>query len=195
MYSLFDRFTKKNIKTLNNINLGNQKKALILGSNPNNLQNKKLLEDKIKKENYFVLALNTTKHINEKLIDYRISSHPLRLTSEIENFRKTNSKIILPTGILPENILSRLDKKKLYFYNLIIKPNLIKISKDFCILPSAISIAFAIAILIKFRFNYIELSGFDLRKSSADNTFDILKKMNKTKNKKTFKYLENLNII
>lgn len=195
MYSLFDRFTKKNIKTINNIELVNQKKALILGSNPINLQNKKLLEDKIKSENYFVLALNTTKHINEKLINYRISSHPLRLVSEIENFKKTNSKIILPTGILPRNILSKLNQKKIYFYNLIIKPNLIKIRKDFCVLPSAITIAFAIAILIKFKFNHIELSGFDLRKNSADNTFDILKKMNNTKNKVTFRYPKNFNII
>ena len=78
---------------------------------------------------------------------------------------------------------------------MILKPNLIKISKNFCILPSAITIAFAIAILIKFRFNHIELSGFDLRKSSADNTFDILKKINKTKNEVNFRYLKNLNIV
>ena len=195
MYSLFDKYTKKNVNTLNDIELFNKKKGLILGSNPINLQNRKIIEDKIKKENYFVLALNTTKHINEKLINYRVSSHPLRLISEIENFKKTQSKIILPTGILPENILCKLNQKKIYFYNLILKPNLIKISKNFCILPSAISIAFAIAVLIKFRFNYIELCGFDLRKSSADNTFDILKDINKKKNKIDFRYLKNLNIL
>ena len=41
MYSLFDKYTKKNINTINDIELVNQKKALILGSNPINLQNKK----------------------------------------------------------------------------------------------------------------------------------------------------------
>ena len=31
--------------------------------------------DKIRNGNYFVLALNTTKHINEKLINYRITNN------------------------------------------------------------------------------------------------------------------------
>ena len=195
MYSLFDKVSQKKTQTLEKINITDQKKALILGSNPINYKNRKLLENKIKKDNYFVLALNTTKHLSENFINYRVSSHPLRLISEIENFKKTKTKIILPTGILPSNILKKLNEKNIYFYNMIIKPNIIKINKNFCILPSAISIAFAIAILIRWHFKYIELAGFDLRKNSTDNTMDILSKINIIKKKIIFRRLKSLNII
>ena len=195
MYSLFDKVSKKKIQTLKKINNINQKKALILGSNPINLKNKKFLENKIKNENYFVLALNTTKHLSESFINYRVSSHPLRLISEIENFKKTKSKIILPTGILPSNILKQVNMKSIYFYDMIIKPNLLTINKNYCILPNAMSIAFAIAVLIRWRFKYIELAGFDLRNNSADNTKGILKRINIIKKKIILKNPKDLNII
>ena len=192
---LFDKVSKKKIQTLKNINNINQKKALILGSNPINLKNKKFLENKIKNENYFVLALNTTKHLSESFINYRVSSHPLRLISEIENFKKTKSKIILPTGILPSNILKQVNMKSIYFYDMIIKPNLLTINKNYCILPNAMSITFAIAVLIRWRFKYIELAGFDLRNNSADNTKGILKRINIIKKKIILKNPKRLNII
>ena len=195
MYSLFDKVSKKKIQTLKNINNINQKKALIIGSNSINLKNKKFLENKIKNENYFVLALNTTKHLSESFINYRVSSHPLRLISEIENFKRTKSKIILPTGILPSNTLKHANMKSIYFYDMIIKPNLLKINKDYCILPNAMSITFAIAVLIRWRFKYIELAGFDLRSNSTDNTKGILKRINKIKKKIILKNPKRLNII
>ena len=125
----------------------------------------------------------------------QVSSHPLRLISEIENFKKTKSKIVLPAGILPSNILKQVNMKSIYFYDMIIKSNLLTINKNYCILPNAMSITFAIAVLIRWRFKYIELAGFDLRSNSADNTKSILKRINKIKKKIILKNPKDLNIV
>ena len=64
----------KNIKTINSIQLVNQKKALILGSNPINLQNKKLLEDTQ------TGALVLIKHSTHLELDLRLLSQHFDLT-------------------------------------------------------------------------------------------------------------------
>lgn len=194
MYSLFQKnFTKKKsmIKYNNNFKL---KKAYILGSNPLNFENKNIIEKKIISKNSFVLALNTTRHISEKLIDYRVISHPLRLVSENENLKKNDSKIILPQGILSNNVLRKIDKKRIFYHNLILKPNKYVFKNDYCILPNTMAITFAVAIMIKLRFKQIEFMGFDFRKNSTDNSLEILNGIKNNFKKINFNYSNSFNL-
>ena len=193
MYSLFQKNISEKKKIVQYRSDLILKKAYLLGSNPLNFKNKAKIENKILSENCFVLALNTTKHINEKLIDYRVLCHPLRLVSEIENLKKINSKIILPSGILPKKLLKKLDQKKFFYHNLIIKPNKYSFKSDYCILPNAMSILFAIAIMVKLKFNEVELFGFDFKKNSKDNSLEMLNNI-KNIQKINFKYSKEYNL-
>ena len=65
----------------------NKRKVIILGSGKNLYKNLEKIEKKIINENLFVISLNAFKSIKEKLINLRVSCHPLRIFSDKNRFK------------------------------------------------------------------------------------------------------------
>lgn len=76
-----------------------------------------------------------------------------------------------------------------------IQSNTFKVSRDYCILPNAISVAFAVCVILRIKIHNVELFGFDLRKNSNDNTLDILDKIAKNFKYVKLKYSKKFNFI
>ena len=79
------------------------KNVLIIGAGSSALRNKSKIEKFIKKNDLYVICLNTNKSINEKLINLRTACHPFRIISDINNYNsKTN--LAMPLSMLPKEI-------------------------------------------------------------------------------------------
>ena len=181
------------------------KNIIILGPGKNLIKNKNKIEKLIVKNNYYVIALNTIRTINEKLIDLRVLCHPLRIMSEINKLAKVNYPLVLPYSSLQKSLKKIIkSRKNIYDFGLDLKrSNQIKIGKNYCSLPYPLAIGYAISIALSGKAKNIQLAGFDgynKSDSDIDNTEDILRLLIKNSQKikitsltKTkFKYLRYL---
>ncbi|MDA9650319.1 hypothetical protein N9T21_00545 [Candidatus Pelagibacter sp.] len=182
------------------------KNVIILGPGKNLTKNKNQIERLIVKYNYYVIALNTIRTINEKFVDLRVLCHPLRIMSEISKLAKVNYPLVLPYSSLRKSIKNVIkSKKNILDFGLNLKrSNQVTIGKNCCSLPYPLTIGYAISIALSGKAKNIHLAGFDgYNKSDADhdNTEDVLQLLikNSFKNKiisltKTkFKYLRYIN--
>ena len=181
---------------------------LILGPGESVKLNKQKIEKFIKKENLYVIALNSTSSINEKLISLRAACHPLRIISDISIYKKLNTKLIIPYSSLSKSIKFLIDELNIDFLNYGLKLNLnkkISYNKNYCNLPYPLVIGYTLSILSnnpKNQIYFAGMDGFDLNNPDADNSGEILdyflkrvfqkKPISLTPNKhrKLFKYLK-----
>ena len=80
------------------------KNVLIIGAGESVRKRKLMIEKNILKKNLFVICLNSSGYINEKLINLRAVCHPIRMISDAIFHRRSKTKIILPFSMLKKNI-------------------------------------------------------------------------------------------
>ena len=92
--------------------------------------------------------MNTKKNINEKFINLRISSHPLRVLSNIDDFTKIENKIIIPSSFNRKKFNKFQTKKNIHFFPFRISKNKkFLFQKNLIQSPSNLSISFALGIV------------------------------------------------
>lgn len=170
------------------------KNVLIIGAGSSALRNKFKIEKFIKKNDLYVICLNTNKSINEKLVNLRTACHPFRIISDINNYHfKTN--LAMPLSMLPKEIFNKILNKngqiKDYGISTILN-NKIIVKKNYCVLPNSLAVSYSLSIAIAGKSKKIFLAGFDgydEDDSKNDETDLILKVI-----KKTYKKLKILSI-
>jgi hypothetical protein len=65
-----------------------------------------------------VIALNSKKSINEKLINARAACHPVRIISDCIEHQSLPQPLITPVSKLPLNIKEKLKNKKLFDFDI-----------------------------------------------------------------------------
>lgn len=160
------------------------KDVLIVGAGRSALKNKIKIEKFIKKNNLYVMCLNTNISINEKLINLRTACHPFRIISDINNYNlKTN--LAMPLSMLPKQIFDKIRYNKYQIKDYGISTNLnnkIKVAKNYCILPNSLAISYSLSIALAGKTKKIFLAGFDGYEdddSKNDETALILKMIKK----------------
>ena len=93
----------------------NKRKVIILGSGKNLYKNLEKIEKKIINENLFVISLNAFKSIKEKLINLRVSCHPLRIFSDKNRFKKLKNTFIIPYSSMKPDLRKIFLKNKINF--------------------------------------------------------------------------------
>ncbi|MDA7447776.1 aldolase catalytic domain-containing protein [Candidatus Pelagibacter ubique] len=137
------------------------KNVLIIGSGPGSLKHAKAIENFIKKNKPFVIALNSLKTINDKLINLRVTCHTLRIMSDINIFKKITQPLVLPLDRLPTNQKLKFKKLRIHNFGLEVKNAKFKFGKTSSILPSSLTIVYAIAIANSGLAKKIFVSGLD----------------------------------
>ena len=137
------------------------KDVLILGSGPGLKEHKLALEAFIRNFKPFVVALNTTKTINSKLINVRVVCNTLRLLTDHKSFNRLPQKIILPYQRLSSSIKLRLNNIKKLDFGAEIKHNNFKFMKSSAIIPNSLAITYALSIANSGKAKRIFLAGFD----------------------------------
>ncbi len=160
------------------------KDVIILGPGNNLKKNKLKIENKIIKENLFVISLNAFSTVSEKLINLRVMCHPLRIMSDKKKLNNLKTDIIMPFSSIQKKIRNNLKiRKKIYDFGILLNENNKLLVKDnYCILPYPLAVGYAISIAVSGRAKTIKLAGFDGYDSSdpeIDNTEQLLEQFKK----------------
>ena len=135
--------------------------VLILASGPSSLKHFKAIENFIKKNKPFVIALNTEKSIDEKLIDLRVSCHTLRIMSDVSIFKKIMQPLVLPLDRLPKKQKEKFNKLKIYNYGLEVRTGKFIFGKKSSVMPNSLTIVYALSIANSAKSKKIYVSGLD----------------------------------
>ncbi len=159
-----------------NFEIKNYNKVLIIGSGKSVDRYKSKIENFIKKNDIYVIVLNTTSKINEKLVDLRVACHPLRIISDIPLYKQINTPILLPYSSFKNSIKDLIKKNKINYIDYGLKleaNNKILINKNYCVLPSPLAIGYALSVVSKIKDKklfFAGLDGFNLNNQESDDT-------------------------
>ena len=172
---------KKPVGKWKPINEIENKNVLIIGAGESVKKQKLRIEKHILKENLYVICLNSTGYINEKLINLRAVCHPLRMISDSIFHRRNKTKIVLPYSMLKKNIKNslKLNFSKIFDYGLAVNSiKKILVKNKYCFLPSPLALGYSLSIAISGKAKSITLAGFDgynTSDSNQDETEQIFK--------------------
>ncbi len=137
------------------------REVLLLGTGPGVAAHRAALESYIRKAKPVVMALNTQSQIASDLIDVRVACHPVRLLADCEEHTRLPQPLITPASMLPEDVQQSLNLKKLLDFGLTVKPGTFEFADTYCILPTSMVIAYALAVATTGKASRILLAGFD----------------------------------
>ena len=137
------------------------KEVLILGAGPSITKHKEGIENYIKKNKPFVVALNTKKSIKESLIDLRAACHPMRIVADAEDYNNLQQKIVMPYMQLPPELRDIIPDTSFLDYGICVKENKFNFGDLQSTIPLPLVIAYALSFVTAGRANKIYLAGFD----------------------------------
>lgn len=135
--------------------------VLLLGTGPGVKEHKTAIESYIRQLSPIVLAFNTQNAIDEKLLDARIACHPLRLLADCSQHLTFPKPLITPYSMLPENVKTSLVGKEVFDFGLSVEQDRFSFADNFCIVPTSLVVAYALAIASSGKASRILLAGFD----------------------------------
>ena len=162
-----------------------KKDVLIIGTGPSIKEYKKIIENYIIKNKPYVIALNTQKSIDEKLINIRATCNSLSLISDRNNFKKIKQKIVLPLSRMSEDITNSLKYNKILDFGLEVKQKKFEFKDNYVVLPNSLVASYALGIATSGEAKNILLAGFDgypsddPRRIEMDEVFTIYRKFSK----------------
>jgi len=137
------------------------REVLVLGSGPGVAGHRAAITEFIKLHQPVVVAFNTDSVLDDDLIDLRIASHPFRLLSNSAAHLKLPQSLVTPASMLPESVRRSLDGKELLDFGLVVRPETFEFSDRHCVLPTSLTIAYALAIATSGNSEKVFLAGFD----------------------------------
>ena len=161
------------------------KDVLIIGSGPGIKEYKNIIETYIQKNKPYVIALNTQKSINEKLINIRASCNALSLISDRNDFKKLKQTLVLPIGRMSQEIKNFLNSNKVLDFGLEVKQKKFEFKEKYAILPNSLVASYALGIATSGKAKRILLAGFDgypsddPRRVEMDEVLSLYRKFSK----------------
>ena len=131
-----------------------------------------------------VLAINTNTISKNNLIDIRIACHPIRLFSDIDKHLKLPQPLIIPLSMLPEEFKKVFKDKDIKDFGIGLSNTHFEFHKSFCIIPNALVLSYALAVVTSGSARKIYLAGFDgypEGDSRNDEVNDLLSKYKTSK--------------
>ena len=137
------------------------KDVLIIGSGGSVVSHKDAITQFINKKNPIVLALNSKTTIPEKLVDFRIACHPLRIFSDATKYSDLGSKLIIPDSILKKTGISLPKNLKTFDFGFSVKEKTFHFDKNHGISPFPNVISYALLVCASGKSNSVYLTGID----------------------------------
>ena len=145
----------------NPFNLIKGNNVLIIGSGPSSTNHSTAIENFIKKNKPFVIALNAQKSIDEKLINLRAACHTLRIMSDVNVFKKITQPLVLPLDRIPSFQKKKFSKLKIFNYGLEVKAGKFSFAKNSTVAPNSLTLVYALSIANSGKAKKIYVSGVD----------------------------------
>ena len=177
-------YHKEPVGKLNPTKLFKNKNVLILGTGPSITKFKEPIEEFIKTQKPVVIALNTKASINNKFIDLRMASHPIRIIADAKNYSKVAQPFVLPFTMLRSKIKDYFSKNKVHDYGIQIKPGKFKFDKNSCVIPSPLVAGYALAAVTSGEAKQLFLCGFDGYGADDSRTKEMIRLLDDYKKSK-----------
>ena len=149
------------------------REVLILGSGPGVLRHHAAITEFTRLRQPLVIAFNTDSVLDDDLIDLRVASHPFRLLSNAAAHLSLPQPLVAPASMLPVSVRRSLDGKELLDFGLAIRPEIFEFSERHCILPTSLTVTYALAIATSGKAAKVYLAGFDGYSSDDPRTGEV----------------------
>ena len=149
------------------------REVLILGSGPGVLRHHAAITEFTRLRQPLVIAFNTDSVLDGDLIDLRVASHPFRLLSNAAAHLSLPQPLVAPASMLPVSVRRSLDGKELLDFGLAVRPEIFEFSERHCILPTSLTVAYALAIATSGKAAKVYLAGFDGYSSNDPRTGEV----------------------
>ncbi|AMQ07884.1 aldolase catalytic domain-containing protein [Sporosarcina psychrophila] len=137
------------------------REVIILGTGPGIVKHKEALEEYIRVAKPYVIALNTQEYIKADLIDIRAACHPVRLMADYYIHTRLPQPLATPISMLDDKIIDVFKEKEIKDFGIKCEENTFKFEKNYCTVPTALVIAYALSIATSGNASKILLAGFD----------------------------------
>lgn len=137
------------------------KSVLIIGPGPSTKKYKKSIESFIRKKSPHVIGLNTVDNIDQSLIGYRASCHPVRLMADTKRHLNFPQPLITPFSLLSADLKKVLKNKTTLNYGLTIEKDNFQFNNTDCVIPNPLVFSYILAMLNSGNAENIYLVGFD----------------------------------
>jgi 4-hydroxy 2-oxovalerate aldolase len=137
------------------------KEILLLGTGPGVESHQKAIESYIQLRNPVVVALNTQSMVEESFINYRIACHPMRLLADLSEHLESSQPLITPYSMLSPELKNSLKEKEILDFGIQIESNCFEFNNEYCVIPTSLVIAYALAMAASGKANRVLLAGFD----------------------------------
>ena len=137
-----------------------KKDVLIIGQGNSILKYKEKIIKFIQRKKCKVLALNINPIIENKLIDFYVACHEMRIMIDFKRYTSIGKKLILPLDRF-KNILNKKLSKNIKNYGMVIRKNSFNYHSKYCELPKNLAIGYALCISMAGNAKNIYLAGFD----------------------------------
>ena len=137
------------------------REVIILGTGPGVVAHKKALEAYIKLAKPYVIALNTQESIDGDLINIRAACHPVRLMADYNVHVSLPQPLVTPISMLDDKIREIFKEKEIKDFGIKFEVDTFEFKEDYCVVPAALVIAYALSIASSGNARRILLAGFD----------------------------------
>ena len=134
---------------------------IILGTGPGVVAHKKALESYIKLAKPYVIALNTQESIDGDLINIRAACHPVRLMADYNVHVSLPQPLVTPISMLGDKIREIFKEKEIKDFGIKFEVDTFEFKENYCVVPAALVIAYALSIASSGNARRILLAGFD----------------------------------
>ncbi|MFD2655565.1 aldolase catalytic domain-containing protein [Gracilibacillus thailandensis] len=135
--------------------------VLILGTGPSINEHKDAIESYIKENEPIVFVLNTQNAIDNRLINFRIVSHPLRVMADIKLYQHFSQPLITPLAMYTDEMIEELRKTSVYNFGVEFSDSSFAFYDTYAVLPTHLVIAYALGVASSGKAKEITLAGFD----------------------------------
>lgn len=136
--------------------------VLIIGNGKSIVDHSIAISDYITKYKPIVIALNYVTEFPNIQIDVRLSSHPLRIHSNINQYINEKNILIIPFSYLDERELELINRNKnIKNFSFSFTDSKFDLDNENCKIPSNLTLAYALAVVVKGNCNNIFLAGID----------------------------------
>jgi 4-hydroxy 2-oxovalerate aldolase len=141
--------------------LFNNKHVLILANGPSTVKYFNAIKLYIKQFEPIVISINISDTIPADMIDYYVISHNSKFLADAQRYKALHKPIILPIHRFSKNELSKIANLELFDYGLEVKVGEFESNQTHAVVPSDITTAYVLAILLQSTPSAIYAVGFD----------------------------------
>jgi len=135
--------------------------VLILGPGTSVSRHQKGIEEFIRINKPFVIALNIKHSVNDKLIDIRAACHTYRMVADSAFYHALTQPLVLPKSQIPEIVDKAISDITTFDFGLCIKPNKFSFHDNYAVTPSTLVISYVLAMVTSGKASSILLAGLD----------------------------------